>query len=117
MRQNYHAYTIVTPGSSTRGARRIVTGNRTNELADPMRMRVVRALAEDGGELSCSDIELPVTKSTRTRHYRALRESGVLRQVYRGTAKMNRLRREDLDARFPGLLDTVLAAAANSPEL
>ncbi|MEU9286153.1 transcriptional regulator [Streptomyces sp. NPDC048275] len=86
-------------------------------LADPMRMRVVRALAEDGGELSCTDIELPVTKSTRTHHYRALRESGVLRQVYRGTAKMNRLRREDLDARFPGLLDTVLAAADNSPEL
>ncbi|WP_190192582.1 ArsR/SmtB family transcription factor [Streptomyces minutiscleroticus] len=85
-------------------------------LADPMRLRVVRALAEDGGELSCSDVELPVTKSTCTHHYRVLRESGVLRQVYRGTAKMNRLRREDLDARFPGLLDTVLTAARRHPE-
>ncbi|MER7484375.1 helix-turn-helix domain-containing protein [Streptomyces sp. NPDC126497] len=84
-------------------------------LADPMRLRVVRELAEDGGELSCTDIELPVTKSTCTHHYRVLRESGVLRQVYRGTAKMNRLRREDLDARFPGLLDTVLTAARGTP--
>ncbi|MEU0649021.1 ribonuclease domain-containing protein [Streptomyces umbrinus] len=31
MRQNYHEYTVITPGSSTRGARRIVTGNRTQE--------------------------------------------------------------------------------------
>ncbi|MFJ2113079.1 MULTISPECIES: ribonuclease domain-containing protein [unclassified Streptomyces] len=27
----YHEYTVVTPGSSTRGARRIVTGNKTDE--------------------------------------------------------------------------------------
>lgn len=41
-----------------------------------------------------------------------LRESGVVRQAYRGTAKMNGLRRDDLDALFPGLLDALLAAAA-----
>lgn len=27
----YHEYTVITPGSSNRGARRIVTGNRANE--------------------------------------------------------------------------------------
>jgi ribonuclease T1 len=27
----YHEYTVITPGSSTRGARRIVTGQRTQE--------------------------------------------------------------------------------------
>lgn len=31
--------------------------------------------------------------------------------TYQGTAKMNGLRREDLDALFPGLLDSVLVAA------
>ncbi|MEU9102182.1 helix-turn-helix domain-containing protein [Streptomyces sp. NPDC048361] len=80
-------------------------------LSDPMRMRVVRALAADGGELSCSYFVLPVTKSTTTHHFRVLRESGVIQQVYRGTAKMNGLRRADLEALFPGLLDSVLKAA------
>ncbi|MFI6335052.1 ArsR/SmtB family transcription factor [Streptomyces sp. NPDC050535] len=81
-------------------------------LSDPMRLQVVRELAADGDELSCSDIVLPVTKSTTTHHFRVLRESGVIRQVYRGTAKMNGLRRDDLGDLFPGLLDSVLAAAA-----
>ncbi|MEU6097183.1 helix-turn-helix domain-containing protein [Streptomyces sp. NPDC047079] len=81
-------------------------------LSDPMRLRIVRELATDGAELSCSDFDLPVTKSTTTHHFRVLRESGVIRQVYRGTAKMNGLRRDDLDDLFPGLLDTLLAAAA-----
>ncbi|WP_374114219.1 ArsR/SmtB family transcription factor [Streptomyces sp. NK08204] len=80
-------------------------------LSDPMRLRIVRELADDGGELTCSDFELPVTKSTTTHHFRVLRESGVIRQVYRGTAKMNGLRRGDLDDLFPGLLASLLAAA------
>ncbi|MFF8289280.1 ArsR/SmtB family transcription factor [Streptomyces sp. NPDC016309] len=80
-------------------------------LSDPMRLRVVRELAASGTEVACSYIELPVTKSTTTHHFRVLRESGVIRQTYRGTAKMNALRRTDLEALFPGLLDTVLAAA------
>ncbi|KPC78387.1 MULTISPECIES: ArsR/SmtB family transcription factor [Streptomyces] len=87
-------------------------GDVLHALADPVRLSVVSALAADGGELACSEIELPVTRSTCTHHYRVLRESGVLRQIYRGTAKMNQLRRKDLDDRFPGLLDSVLAAAA-----
>ncbi|MGC0209259.1 ArsR/SmtB family transcription factor [Streptomyces levis] len=81
-------------------------------LSDPMRLRIVRELAVGSGELSCSDFELPVTKSTTTHHFRVLRESGVIRQVYRGTAKMNGLRRDDLDEVFPGLLDALLDAAA-----
>jgi DNA-binding transcriptional ArsR family regulator len=80
-------------------------------LSDPMRLHVVRELAAAGAEVSCSSIELPVTKSTTTHHFRVLRESGVIRQTYRGTAKMNGIRRADLDALFPGLLDTVLSAA------
>ncbi|MGK5629680.1 ArsR/SmtB family transcription factor [Streptomyces sp. URMC 123] len=80
-------------------------------LSDPMRLRVVRALDTTSEELACSAFELPVTKSTCTHHFRVLRESGVIRQVYRGTAKLNGLRRDDLDALFPGLLDHVLDAA------
>ncbi|OII64992.1 transcriptional regulator [Streptomyces sp. CC53] len=81
-------------------------------LSDPMRLRVVRELAAAASEVSCSHVELPVAKSTSTHHFRVLRESGVIRQVYCGTAKLNGLRRDDLDALFPGLLDAVLSAAA-----
>ncbi|MCX4572849.1 helix-turn-helix domain-containing protein [Streptomyces sp. NBC_01571] len=81
-------------------------------LSDPMRLRIVRELAADGDELSCSHFDLPVTKSTTTHHFRVLRESGVIRQVYRGTAKMNGLRADDLDTLFPGLIGCILAAAA-----
>ncbi|CAL9321562.1 ArsR/SmtB family transcription factor [Streptomyces sp. SudanB182_2057] len=80
-------------------------------LSDPMRLRIVRELAAKEAELACSQFDLPVTKSTSTHHFRVLRESGVVRQVYRGTAKMNGLRRDDLESLFPGLLDSVLAAA------
>ncbi|MDQ1043292.1 DNA-binding transcriptional ArsR family regulator [Streptomyces sp. V4I2] len=50
-------------------------------------------------------------KSTTTHHFRVLREAGAIRQIYRGTAKMNGLRRDDLDDLFPGLLDALLDAA------
>ncbi|MFK0295336.1 ArsR/SmtB family transcription factor [Streptomyces sp. NPDC090442] len=80
-------------------------------LADPMRLRIVCVLAAADDELNCADIELPVSKSTCTHHYRVLREHGVIQQVYRGTAKMNGLRRDDLDTLFPGLIDGVLRAA------
>ncbi|MFC4536935.1 ArsR/SmtB family transcription factor [Sphaerisporangium dianthi] len=83
-------------------------------LSDPMRLQVVRHLATlgDACETPCSAIDLAVTKSTSTHHFRVLRESGVICQIYRGTAKMNRLRRDDLDQLFPRLLDTILAADA-----
>lgn len=77
-------------------------------LADPMRLRVVRTLDRAETALTCSEIELSVAKSTTTHHFRVLRESGVIRQTYRGTAKFNELRRAALDERFPGLLDRVL---------
>ncbi|MFE7706663.1 ArsR/SmtB family transcription factor [Streptomyces sp. NPDC057486] len=80
-------------------------------LSDPMRLQVVRELAAADDELTCSRIELPVSKSTTTHHFRVLRESGIVSQTYRGTAKMNGLRRDDLDTLFPGLLDAILAAA------
>ena len=85
-------------------------------LSDPVRLRIVRTLAATGEELSCSVFDLPVSKSTCTHHFRVLRESGVISQTYRGTAKMNTLRRDDLEELFPGLLDSVLTAAGRQAE-
>ena len=80
-------------------------------FSDPARMRIVCALAAADTGLTCSDVEVPVSKSTLTHHYRVLREAGLVRQTYRGTSKINALRRDDLDALFPGLLDALLLAA------
>ncbi|MEY9490179.1 DNA-binding transcriptional ArsR family regulator [Streptomyces calvus] len=85
-------------------------------LSDPVRLRIVRELADEEVRLSCSHFDLPVTKSTTTHHFRVLRENGVIRQTYEGTAKMNGLRRDDLDDLFPGLLDCLLTAAARQAD-
>ena len=78
-------------------------------LSDPMRLAIVAGLASED-KRTCKSFELPVTKSTCTHHFRVLREAGVIRQQLEGTTRLNSLRREDLDGRFPGLLDSVLRA-------
>jgi DNA-binding transcriptional ArsR family regulator len=79
-------------------------------LSDPIRLRVVADLAS-GGECACGRFELPVSDSTRSHHMRVLREAGLTSTRAVGTRRLVSLRRDDLDARFPGLLDAVLAAA------
>ena len=81
-------------------------------LSDPVRLRIVAGLARGDDPRTCGSFELPVTKSTCTHHFKVLREAGVISQRQEGTARLNELRRADLDARFPGLLDRVLASAA-----
>ena len=78
-------------------------------LSDPARLQIVRKLAE-GDECTCGTFNLGLSKATLSHHFRVLRESGVIEQRAEGTALVNRLRREELDARFPGLLDSVLGA-------
>lgn len=80
-------------------------------LGDPVRLMYVRELANAPAEgLACGVIPLPVTKSTRTHHLRILREAGVISMRAEGTRRIARLRRDDLDALYPGLLDGVLGA-------
>src|SRR5919198_2123530 len=89
-------------------------GTVLHALSDPQRLRIVQALAEDGEPRRCGTFDLDVTKSTMTHHFRILREAGIIEQRCEGTAKLNSLRREDLEARFPGLLDAVLQSVAVS---
>lgn len=80
-------------------------------LSDPVRLKIVGALAADGGR-TCGSFDLPVTKSTCTHHFKVLREAGLIHQRQEGTARINTLRREDLEVRFPGLLASILGAAS-----
>ncbi len=77
-------------------------------LSDPQRLRIVRGLSADPEPRPCGAFDVNVSKSTCTHHFRVLREAGVIEQRALGAARLNSLRREDLDARFPGLLDAVL---------
>jgi len=77
-------------------------------LGNPLRLAIVRQLA-DGSELSCNALRpADMAKSSMTHHWRVLRDSGVIWQRPQGRENMISLRREDLDARFPGLLATLL---------
>lgn len=83
-------------------------------LSDPVRLGFVQTLAAQG-ELPCSAVQVPVAKSTLSHHLRVLREAGVIQTRPHGTQGLTSLRREDVDARFPGLLDAVLGAADTHP--
>jgi DNA-binding transcriptional ArsR family regulator len=79
-------------------------------LSDPVRVLIVRALAERG-EMACGTLELAVSNATRSHHFRVLREAGLTRTRPEGTHRYVSLRRDCIDDRFPGLLDAVLRAA------
>ncbi len=78
-------------------------------LSDPLRLTVVRTLATKG-QHACGEFCLPVAKSTASHHFRILREAGVIQMTPQGTQFIISLRKEDLNGRFPGLLDAVLRA-------
>ena len=80
-------------------------------LSDPNRLHIVRTLAAHG-ELTCTAVTVPLCKSACSRHYKVLREAGIIQMRRRGTAFLNSLRRRELDERFPGLLAAVLGKAA-----
>ncbi|MDA0563396.1 helix-turn-helix domain-containing protein [Streptomonospora sp. S1-112] len=82
-------------------------------LGHPVRIRIARALAS-GQERFCGEVVPEVPKSSMTHHWRTLRESGVIRQRRDGRRLYITLRRDDLESRFPGLLDTVLAEPART---
>jgi DNA-binding transcriptional ArsR family regulator len=82
-------------------------------LGDPMRLTIVRVLASEG-EKACGVIPLDVGKATRSHHFKVLRESGLTHTRLNGTHRYVTLRRDDLEARFPGLLDAVLQRTAST---
>ena len=78
-------------------------------LSDPARLEIVRRLAAGSEEWSCGRFELGLSKATLSHHFRVLREAGVVRTRPEGRKRLLSLREDDLESRFPGLLDAVLA--------
>lgn len=80
-------------------------------LADPVRLEIVARLERQPGT-ACAAVSIGIDlhKSTMSHHYQVLREAGVTLTRLEGRTRLVELRRADLDSRFPGLLDSVLAA-------
>jgi len=78
-------------------------------LSDETRLQIVHSLAEKE-EIPCGYFGIDMPKSSLSHHFRVLRAAGVITTRKEGTALMNRLRRADLEERFPGVLDSILAS-------
>ncbi len=83
-------------------------------LGDPLRLRIVAQLAklnESDEKMACQDflVGQAVAKSTLSFHFKVLREAGLIRMVPQGRRVLLSLRREDLETRFPGLLEAILS--------
>jgi DNA-binding transcriptional ArsR family regulator len=80
-------------------------------LGDPTRLAIVRELADGQPRSKGPDAwGLSAQKSTLSHHFKTLREAGVTRTIVHGREHAIQLRRTELDARFPGLLDSVLGS-------
>ncbi|NUP36409.1 MAG: helix-turn-helix transcriptional regulator [Streptomyces sp.] len=78
-------------------------------LADPVRISLVRELAGSAEwSRSCGSFDVPVGKAALSHHFVVLRGAGLVEQRDEGPRRVNRLRRAEFEARFPGLLDLVL---------
>lgn len=78
-------------------------------LSDPSRLQVVRDLADGPLEMAqCGATNPSLPKSTKSHLMKVLREAGVIRNEPHGRGRLVSLRREELDAAFPGLLDSIL---------
>ncbi len=80
-------------------------------LADPVRLEMVRRLHREQRPLACAELYDGVTKATASHHFKVLREAGITRRDDLGATVRQRLLVDEMDAAYPGLLDSVLRAA------
>lgn len=90
-------------------------------LADRWRLAALRALDQTEHPAYCGQLMAEagynVSKSTVSHHMKVLREAGLTRTTVIGSRRYTAIRREELNARFPGLLDAVLNAEVDLPRL
>jgi DNA-binding transcriptional ArsR family regulator len=85
-------------------------------LGDQTRLAIVGYLARnEGTAVNCGQFLDYGSKTNLSYHLAKLREVGITRTEIRGTSRLISLRRADLDSRFPGLLDSIIASAIKMP--
>jgi DNA-binding transcriptional ArsR family regulator len=81
-------------------------------LADPTRLEIVALLANAGKKLTCGEINLNRPKSSMSHHFKILRSAGLVETLIEGTEHMNSLRFDEIEQKYPGVLNSVLKATA-----
>jgi DNA-binding transcriptional ArsR family regulator len=79
-------------------------------LADPVRLEMVRRLRNAGSPMPCARLYDGINKSTATHHFKILREAGLTDRRVIGGQTHQQLRLEDVEAAYPGVLSSILAA-------
>jgi DNA-binding transcriptional ArsR family regulator len=88
-------------------------------LSDPTRLAIVYNIARHDSaatELRCGDFNAFSGKSNLAYHFAKLRDAGLIQTRIVGTTRYMKLRRKDLDARFPGLLDALIKSATRDAD-
>jgi DNA-binding transcriptional ArsR family regulator len=86
-------------------------------LGDPLRLRIAQTLAADGAEHTCHEFGDELSRATMTHHFRALREAGLISTRIEGRNRLIRLRDDELEQRFPGLVLLLRSAAIPQPSV
>ena len=76
-------------------------------LGDPVRLTIVRHLAEEGST-SCGRFGILMPKSSLSHHFKVLREAGIVLTHREGQNQMNQLNRAAMEKSYKGLLKSVL---------
>jgi DNA-binding transcriptional ArsR family regulator len=96
----------------------ITLPNVLSALGDDTRLAIVGMLARnEGTSMTCGQFYDLGSKTSLSYHLAKLREAGVVNVEPCGTSRFISLRRADLDQRFPGFLDSVIATAVTLPAL
>ncbi|OEO30395.1 hypothetical protein VW23_021590 [Devosia insulae DS-56] len=83
-------------------------------LGDETRLAIIGELSRCGGlGMTCGQFTDLASKTSITYHVSKLREAGVVNVTPEGTRRRVTLRRDDLDHRFPGFLDSIIASTAD----
>jgi len=83
-------------------------------LSDPTRLEIVGRLANAGRKMTCGELDLNRPKSSMSHHFKILRAAGLVETLIEGTEHMNSLRVEEIEQKFPGILQSVLRALLNA---
>ena len=83
-------------------------------LSDPVRVAILADIVGSACSHTCSNFlrvsERDIPKSTLSQHFKALREAGLIHGERRGVEMHNTARCEDLEKRFPGLVEAIVKA-------
>lgn len=95
-------------------ADQITLPNVLAALGDATRLAIIGQLSRcEGAGMTCGQFTDLASKTSITYHVSKLREAGVVNVTPEGTRRRVTLRRDDLDHRFPGFLDSIIASTAD----